>query len=311
MDNSHLNKGENKMAKKITQEEFLNKFNNIFPNAKIEILEYTTISKPCKIKCLKCNSIKQYTKASNALKFCFCCEDIDKTKLAIQQIEKNKDFHFIKRDKQDLIIKHELCNRSFRRNISSVINNAAHCPYCDDNKGLAFIIDEAQKQIDKEFFGSIKLLEYNAIRTQNTYKCLKCGLIFKQTQKNLLASKGCPKCDRFKSKGKRKITELLELNNVFFKTQVSFKNLSDGKQKFDFVVYKDKDCTEILYCIECQGKQHRVPKTDIFRDSLEVIQERDERKRRYCKDNNIPLYEIIYQDGKLLNLDILPFNNKI
>lgn len=294
------------MAKKITEKFFKERFLNLFPDAKIEILEYTAISKPCKIKCLKCGTIKQYSKASNIFRFSFCCENITKKELVTKEIEKNKDFHLIKIDKQKCIIKHDKCNKIFSRNISLVTKNADHCPCCNDNKGLVLAFDEAQKQIEKEFFNSIVLLEYNAIRTKNIYKCLKCGLIFKQTQKNLLASRGCPKCDRFKSKGERKIEELLKKNNIFFNTQVSFKDLSEGRQKFDFVVYRDKDCTEILYCIECQGEQHRI-KTDFFGDSLEIIQERDERKRKYCKEKNIPLYEIIYQNSKLLNLDILPF----
>lgn len=60
--------------------------------------------------------------------------------------------------------------------------------------------------------------------------------------------------------------------------------------------------------IECQGEQHYEEKSNIF-DSLSVTQQRDERKRKYCKEKGYPLYEIKYKDGKLLNLDILPINN--
>lgn len=299
------------MAKKITQEIFEERFKNLFPEAKIQIIKYSTISQPCTIKCLKCGTIKKYTKASNALKFTFCCEPIERMELAMREINKFPDFCFIKRDKQDIILKHNKCQNEFRRNISTIIKNANHCPYCDNNKGLALDIKEAQKQLDKEFFGSIKLLEYVAIRSQNIYKCLKCGLIFKQTQKNLLASRGCPKCDRIKSKGERKIERLLEENKIAFKSQVAFSDLSEGRQRFDFVVYKDETYKDILYCIECQGEQYRVPKEVIFKDSLDIIQKRDEKKREYCKRKDIPLYEIIYQDGKLINLEILPFINKI
>lgn len=299
------------MAKKITQDIFKERFKKLFPDARIEILEYTTISKPCTIKCLKCGKIKNYTKASNVLKFSFCCENIDKTELAKRELDKAKDFHFIKREGQNLIIRHDKCGQTFKRNISTVVKNAAYCPHCDENKGFVLTLEQAQAQVDKEFNKEIKILEYNAVRTKNTYKCMKCGLIFKQTQKNLLASKGCPKCDRYKSKGEKKIEKLLKDHGLFFDTQVSFKDLSNGRQKFDFVVYEDKKLAKVLYCIECQGDQHRIPKEDFFKDSLETIQERDERKRRYCKEKGYPLYEIIYQDCKLLNLDILPFVKKI
>lgn len=298
------------MAKKITKEIFKERFQKLFPEAKIQIIEYSTISQPCIIKCLKCGTIKKYAKASNVLRSTFCCETIERMKLAIKEIKKFSDFCFVKRDKQNIILKHNKCQNEFKRNISTVIKNANHCPYCDENKGSALDIKEAQAQLDKEFFGGIKLLEYNAIRTRNTYKCLKCGLIFKQTQKNLLASRGCPKCDRIKSKGERKIEQLLRENKIIFKSQVAFSDLSQGRQHFDFIVYDNETYKNILYCIECQGEQHRVSKKDIFRDSLDIIQERDERKRKYCREKNIPLYEIIYQDGRLTNLEILPFINK-
>ena len=296
------------MAKKITLNEYIQRIRNLFPNAKFEVMEYTTISKPCKIKCLKCGNIRNYRKASNALKWNLCCENTNRMELAQQEINKLQDYSIVKKMSQQLIIKHHKCGREFKRNLASVIKNANHCPFCNGNTGLALSFDKAQNQINKEFFGTIKLLQYNAVRTQNTYKCLKCGLIFKQTQKNLLASKGCPKCDRFKSKGEIKIAKLLKENKVFYKQQVSFKDLSQGRQKFDFVVYKDQNYNKIDYMIECQGEQHYEEKSNIF-DSLSVTQQRDERKRKYCKEKGYPLYEIKYKDGKLLNLDILPINN--
>lgn len=299
------------MAKKITQEIFEGRFKNLFPEAKIQIIKYSTISQPCTIKCLKCGAIKEYAKASNVLKLTFCCESIERVELAMREINKFPDFCFIKKDKQDIILKHSKCQNEFRRNISTIIKNANHCPYCDDNKGLTLDIKEVQKQLDKEFFGSIKLLEYVADRSQNMYKCLKCGLIFKQTQKNLLASRGCPKCDRIKSKGERKIEQSLEENKIVFKSQVAFSDLSGDRQRFDFVVYKDETYKDVFYCIECQGEQHRASKAVVFKDSLDAIQGRDERKREYCKKKGIPLYEIIYQDGKLINLEILPFIDKV
>ena len=245
------------MAKKITLNEYIQRIRNLFPNAKFEVMEYTTISKPCKIKCLKCGNIRNYSKASNALKWNLCCENTNRMELAQQEINKLQDYSIVKKMSQQLIIKHHKCGREFKRNLASVIKNANHCPFCNGNTGLALSFDKAQNQIDKEFFGTIKLLQYNAVRTQNTYKCLKCGLIFKQTQKNLLASKGCPKCDRFKSKGEIKIAKLLKENKVFYKQQVSFKDLSQGRQKFDFVVYKDQNYNKIDYMIECQGEQQR------------------------------------------------------
>jgi hypothetical protein len=116
-----------------------------------------------------------------------------------------------------------------------------------------------------------------------------------------MASRGCPSCNRWKSKGEVFIAHYLEEKGVNFEEQVKVPEL--GTQKFDFGIYKDG---KIECFIEVQGEQH-FEKREIFRDSLEVIQARDERKRAYCKEHNIPLYELIYKKGKFLNLDILPF----
>ena len=116
-----------------------------------------------------------------------------------------------------------------------------------------------------------------------------------------MQSRGCPKCDRNQSMGEKKIRKILEEHQICFKEQVNVPELP--LQKFDFGVYEND---EIQYFIEVQGEQHREERV-IFKDGLEKIQERDKRKRDYCSNHNIPLYEIIYQKGKLLNLDILPF----
>ena len=300
------------MAKRITQEEFEARIIEIFPTAEFKILQYRTISGPCQIKCLKCGKIRKVEKASTVLKNKFCCENEDRVETAIRRLDDTEDFQFIKylKGEDQILVKHDKCGMVFKRRSSLIIKSPNHCPYCSDNTGLALTIQQTQEQINKEFNDSIKLLEYNAVRSQNTYKCLKCGLIFKQTQKNLLASRGCPKCDRFKSKGEKKIAQILQQNNIYYKEQVSFDDLSDGRQRFDFAIYKDKEMTQLNYLIECQGEQHYIDKTDIFQDSLEVVQERDERKRKYCKSKNIPLYEIEYFDGHLNNLNILPFYKK-
>ena len=94
----------------------------------------------------------------------------------------------------------------------------------------------------------------------------------------------------------RQLKKILEDNQIFYKEQVGVEELP--LQHFDFGVYEGET---LLYFIEVQGEQHREER-EIFRDNLAKIKERDERKREYCHTHNIPLYEIIYQKGKLLNL---------
>lgn len=294
------------MAKKISKNDFLYRFKEIFPMAKIEIIQYEAISKPCIIKCLKCGKVHNYKKGNDVLNRHFCCEQhLTKLDNIKNRLKNNNEYDFIKKiDKDNIIIRHNVCGQEMKRAIVSAFKEPCSCSYCGSQKIKNMLSkEEVQNNIDNKFFNTIKILEYLGADKECTFKCLKCGLIFKQKYVCLLQSRGCPKCDRYKSQGERQIAKLLEQKNINFKQQVHVKELP--LQSFDFAIYQNN---EIKYFIECQGQQHFIQK-EYFRDSLKKIQQRDERKRKFCKEKNIPLYEIIYQKGKFLNLDILPFKN--
>lgn len=295
------------MSKKITEQEFLSRFKKNYPNADIEIVQYTAISNPGQIKCLKCNKILNGKRARQFLNSFNCCgaHDTSREEKIKKLLADNEDFSFIKKvDKDHMVIRHNKCGNETVRAMNSALDNPFSCLKCETNKLLNRLsLKEAQAQIDNQFFGAICILEYNGqTEKRSKYKCLKCGLIFEQKQICLLQSKGCPKCDRNKSKGEKMMAAILQSKCLNYKEQVQIKELP--LQYFDFGVYDEFN--KLMGYIEVQGEQHR-KQVEIFKDSLEKIQERDERKRRYCKENQIPLYEIIYQKGKLLNLDILPF----
>lgn len=296
------------MSKKITQKEFLSRFYRNYPDANIQLLNYTAISNPLKIRCSLCGKEYSKTRAREFLSQFRCCgshpeiRKVDKLK----EIYKNSDeFDFVKQtDKDHYIVHHQKCGQDLTRVISNALDNPWACIHCDTGKAAQMLnIHEVQKTLDERFFGEIQILDYNGQLKRNHYKCLRCGLIFVQQQTSLMQSRGCPKCDRYKSKGESFIVELLKRNNIDFKEQVTVPELP--LQRFDFGVYSDD---KIAYYIEVQGEQHREQR-EIFRDSLAKIQERDERKRIYCRDKKIPLYELIYQKGKFKNLDILPLDS--
>lgn len=296
------------MSKKITQDEFLARFYRNYPNAEIRLINYTAISNSLEIECKKCGKHYIKPRARDFLNSYSCCgNDANITKLDKLKhfYATSEDFDFIKQaDKDHFIVYHKKCGQEIKRCIGSALDNPFSCKYCETNKYSQMLsISEVQTVINSRFDGEIKILEYNGQLEKNHYKCLKCGLIFVQQQTCLMQSRGCPKCDRYQSMGERTIRQLLLQNNIEFEEQINVPELP--LQKFDFGVYKDG---QLQYFIEVQGEQHR-EKREIFRDSLEKIQERDKRKREYCLSNNIPLYEIIYQKGKLLNLDILPFSS--
>lgn len=294
------------MAKKITMQEFLNRFKQSFPEVDIEIIEYTAITKPIKVKCKKCGKIIANRVASDLLKNYSCC--IDKT-TKLERLQKiysqsNNEYSLVKQvDKDNVIVHCSKCGNDLKRNIQSCLQSPFACKFCNTLKERNMIsIEEVQERLDEEFYYEIQILTYNGQLETNTYKCLKCGLIFQANHICLMKSRGCPKCDRFKSKGEKFIVNYLTEHNIIFKEQVGVKELP--LQHFDFGIYDNNE--NLLGFIEVQGEQHFETR-EIFRDSLEKIQERDNRKRAYCKKYNIPLYELIYKKGRFLNLDILPF----
>lgn len=294
------------MSKKITKEEFLSRFYRNYPNAEIRLVNYTAISNPLEIECAKCGRHFIKTRAREFLSIFTCCgNDTNITKIEkLKKIyEESTDFDFVKQvDKDHYIVRHRVCRQESKRVISNALDNPFACCHCKTSEtSQKLSIREVQENIDSRFFGEIQILDYNGQLKKNHYKCLKCGLIFTQQQTCLMQSRGCPKCDRYQSMGEKQMARILQEQGIDYEEQVSVAELP--LQKFDFCVYENG---KVKYYIEVQGEQHREER-EIFRDGLEKIQQRDKKKRDYCLSNNIPLYEIVYQKGKLLNLDILPF----
>lgn len=98
-------------------------------------------------------------------------------------------------------------------------------------------------------------------------------------------------CGCNKSKGELIISQILNKMNIKFQQQKSFSNLygNKGLLKFDFYLL------DYNICIEYQGIQH-YKDVSFFKETLEERQERDNKKREYCKEHDIPLIEISYWD---------------
>lgn len=292
------------MSKKISVEEFLSRFYKQYPEADITPLNYTAISNPLSIRCNKCGKVYNKIRARSFITSFPCCGKYKETQ--VQHLEnyynKNKEFDFVKQiDHNYIIIRHNTCGNEMKRTIKSCLDSPTACSFCQTAKKRNMLsIQEVQETLNEKFFNEIQILDYNGQLEKNHYKCLKCGLIFVQQHTCLLQSRGCPKCDRYKSMGERQVSKYLDEQKIYYKEQVSVKELP--LQHFDFGIYDDNN--NLKGFIEVQGEQH-FEKRKIFRDSLEKIQERDNRKREYCKKNKIPLYELIYKKGRIKNLDIL------
>lgn len=122
--------------------------------------------------------------------------------------------------------------------------------------------------------------------------CAKHG-VFKQIPANHLRGVGCPKCRL--SKGENTIMNVLNDINIHYESEKSFEDCinpyTNSKLYFDFHL------PDHNICIEYDGEQHFMS-TEFFAGEAGLLatKERDLIKSRYCKDNNIFLYRIMYLD---------------
>jgi hypothetical protein len=118
----------------------------------------------------------------------------------------------------------------------------------------------------------------------------------KGTSKKYIGTKGKSHLG-YMSKGERKIQQtLIKMEIRYFRESV-FKGCVGGKLPntvllpFDFSIYVGD---ELQALVEYQGIQHSIP-TFTMEDWIKT-KENDAIKRKYCKDNNIPLLEIDFSD---------------
>ena len=122
----------------------------------------------------------------------------------------------------------------------------------------------------------------------------------KEVMGNLLKQgqvSSCGKCN-MRSKGEYQIQQLLEqhgLNYVYDTTFLELIQETGRKLRFDFIIYDEEFKTPIRF-VEFDGRQHTRGPEAIWSqsDPLEVIQERDSVKNKFCLSKGYPLVRIPY-----------------
>jgi len=163
------------------------------------------------------------------------------------------------------------------------------CPKCvGKQQNNSNIIQEFQN-IHKNKY-DYSLVKY--ISSQNEIKilCHNHG-IFKQKPVKHKSGQGCPKCNE--SKGEKEIRNILETKQINYITQKTFNGCKyKQKLKFDFYL------PEYNLCIEYDGEQHFVSKEHFGGEKgLILRQKRDKIKDKYCKENNIKLLRIKFNEN--------------
>ena len=157
-----------------------------------------------------------------------------------------------------------------------------------------------------DHYGKLTVIDYLGLRKQKSrdknaawYLCqCDCGSKPIEVMGNLLITGQKKSCGCLVSAGELKIRNILDEHNIKYKTQYTFDDLiisSGGILRFDFAIF-DKD--ELLFLIEYDGRQHYDgPEAKWTQSaSLEVIQQHDNQKNKYCKEHNIILKRIPYYD---------------
>lgn len=148
------------------------------------------------------------------------------------------------------------------------------------------------KIIHGDFYDYSKVT-YNKVADKVTIICPIHGK-FEQTMNNHLRGQGCPKCSQ--SKGERTITNWLISNDIKFisqhKINIDININPSGNAFIDFYLPNHN------IFIEYNGEQHYIAK-ERFGGELEFQkqQKRDEYVRNYCKEHNIKLIEIKYNEN--------------
>lgn len=141
-------------------------------------------------------------------------------------------------------------------------------------------------------------VEYINTNSKVIITCPKHG-DFLQTPKIHIKGSGCSICNQ--SKGENMVMKFLNENNIKFEIQKTFDNLKgiSKKLKFDFFIPNRN------ICIEFDGRQHFEPFSNIEKSILKFTQTKinDERKNKFCIDNNIKLIRIHFKD--LNNISII------
>jgi len=285
--------------KKLTTEEFIEKSKLIHGDRyDYSLVDYINNRTKVKIICKKHGEFKQNA-ASHLSGFnCPDCYFDSKILTTEEFIEKSKLIHIDKYNYSLVNYKHNrskikiICNKCYEtfEQRPYLHLNGYGCQKCGNVKLTTEEFIEKSKLIHGDKY-DYSLVNYINSQKQVKIICKKCGEIFEQKPNYHLCNHGCQNC--FSSKGEIKIKLLLEDININYQTQKSFKNCINIKPlRFDFFL------PDYNVCIEYDGKQHYISVNRFGGDkNFKLTQLRDNIKNKYCKENNIRLIRIRYDEN--------------
>jgi hypothetical protein len=228
--------------------------------------------------CIRCAGLQKYTTDQVA--------EIIKTKT-------NNEYELVseyKANNKTIQVKHNECGTVFETTYTLFMHNDSRCPLC--NKGYRRSNDLFKKEIyqlvGKEY---VLLGEYAGTTKKVLVKHEVCGNEYKVTPNAFLKGSRCPFCNA--SKGEIAVLKFLTNNKIKHKREYKIKKCRDKQVlPFDFAIFKDD---KLAALIEYQGEQHYKSLERFgWKEKFKDRQRKDQIKRKFCQQNNIPLIEIPY-----------------
>lgn len=237
--------------------------------------------------CKKCANENLF---SNSKKF------VEKSRKIHNEI--NYDYtlvNYINNDTKVKIIcpKHGIFEQKPRHHI-----NGSGCPTCSNRQNIKYEykhdVNDTNTFIKKSKNVHGDKYDYTLIKYINTKTKVKIGCtihgLFEQTPNKHLQGRGCPICNV--SKGELLITNILKNLNVNYITQKKFNNCRyKNTLPFDFYL------PDYNMCIEFDGEQHFKEHKIWGQEKFFNTKRNDEIKNIYCKENNINLIRIRYDEN--------------
>lgn len=280
----------------ISIEIFKQRIKERFPTEIFTILSYKTIGEPLEIKCEDCGQIIKVSKANNFLAKnkvwgCMYCKGLhlkreEKINELLQKYLIISDSE-IKGTHRIYVLKCKTCGHIRKTYFSNFIKN----PQCGCETG---VYRRTKEEFNQDFLKKTNneyVLEedFRGMLKKISIKHLSCGFVFKIRPSDLFynGTGKCPKCYQKESANCTFITSLLEKIPVHFEKEV---RVGETRQFFDFFLKDYK------IAIEYNGEQHYSFNSKFHRcqEDFELQIERDNRKKEYCKNNNLKLIVIPY-----------------
>ncbi len=192
------------------------RINSCFPDEKIEVLEYTIMKEPAKVKCLNCNNEYQMSKAENFVrkgKKCICKKCVNNGsggRLNVNSFQKKIDEKYPNEKLQVLnyTLKNEPCSiKCLTCGNIITLNNAESfmlknkkkvCNICFPNKKDLIDITKQKflEYLKDKPFKLITDIQSNSIQSVSLIECecLNCGKISSRRMSDYLRDRGCPYC---------------------------------------------------------------------------------------------------------------------